>query len=103
MLQGRAHALKNAVLSAAGPQAVCGPEEAFCAPCGSRVAGPSVAMTFSYEFFEIVELHSEYEVREGLRAGFGGLAHLWPGDLQSTLWQAHSVFSIVAFRSCGAC
>lgn len=75
--------MKIAVLPAAGPQAVCGPEEAFCAPCGSRVAGPSVAITFSYEFFEIVELHSEYEVRKGLPSGFCGLAHFRPGDLQS--------------------
>ena len=45
---------------------MCGPEDAFCAPCGTSVAGPSVAMTFSYDFFEIIELHSEYEVRKGL-------------------------------------
>lgn len=56
---------RNAV-PAAEPPAVCGPEEAFCAPCGSTVAGPSVAITFSYDFFEIIELHSEYEVRKGL-------------------------------------
>ena len=77
MLCGCAHALlvKSAVLPAAGPQAVCGTEEAFCAPCGSSVAGPSVAITFSYEFFEVIELHTEFEVRKGVQVGFGGLAH----------------------------
>ena len=67
--------MTSAVLPAAGPQAVCGPEEAFCAPCGSSVAGLSVAISFSYEFFEVIELHSEFEVRKGLQVGFGGLAH----------------------------
>ena len=51
-------------VSATGPQAVCGPEEALCAPCGQQTTGPSVALTFSYEFFELVELHSDYEVRQ---------------------------------------
>ena len=83
--------MKSAVLPAAGRQAVCEAEDGFCAPCGSSVAGPSVAITFSYEFFEIVELHSEFEVREGLRVGFGGLAQFRPGDLQSHLQQAYSI------------
>ena len=84
---------------------MCGPEEALCAPCGSGVAGPSVAITFFYEFFEIVELHSEYEVRKGSRAGFGGLAHFRPCNLQSSLWQAYYVFKSITIGiwSYGAC
>ncbi|KAK9834170.1 hypothetical protein WJX81_004930 [Elliptochloris bilobata] len=44
-----------------GEAAICRPEEALCAPCGAAVAGPSVALTFSYDFFDVVVLGSEFE------------------------------------------
>ena len=42
--------------------AACNPEQGHCAPCGAALGGPSVALTFSYDFPEAVDLHSEYEV-----------------------------------------
>ena len=46
----------------AGKRALCQPEDTLCAPCGAVFTGPSVALTFSYDFFEEVVLHTEYEV-----------------------------------------
>ena len=42
---------------------LCQPEDTLCAPCGEELLGPSVALTFSYDFFDAVLLHTEYEVR----------------------------------------
>lgn len=50
----------QALLAAAGQQ-VCKAEDA-CAPCGAALAGPSVTLTFSYDYFEAAVLHSEFEV-----------------------------------------
>ena len=44
-------------------------EGPFCAPCGAMLAGASVALTFSYDFFDVVALDTELEV-EPLRASF---------------------------------
>ena len=38
-------------------------EGPFCAPCGAVLAGASVALTFSYDYFDVVVLDSEFEVR----------------------------------------
>ena len=48
-------------LLAAAVQQVCTAEDA-CAPCGAALAGPLVAVTFSYDYFEAAVLYSEYEV-----------------------------------------
>lgn len=37
-------------------------EGPYCAPCGAVLAGASVALTFSYDYFDVVVLASEYEV-----------------------------------------
>lgn len=34
-----------------------------CAPCGVALLGPSVALTFAYDYFDVVVLESEFEVR----------------------------------------
>ncbi|KAK9825358.1 hypothetical protein WJX81_003161 [Elliptochloris bilobata] len=39
----------------------CRGEEALCAPCGAALTGPLVALTFSYDFFEIISLDSDIE------------------------------------------
>lgn len=45
-----------------GPEGACREHEALCAPCGAALAGPVVALTFAYDYFEVVELDSEFEV-----------------------------------------
>ena len=46
----------------AGKRALCLPEDTLCAPCGAVFTGPYVALTFSYDFFDVVALHSDFEV-----------------------------------------
>lgn len=43
----------------------CMLEEAFCAPSGAQLAGPVVALTFSYDYPEVVDsvMDSDFEVR----------------------------------------
>ena len=41
---------------------MCQPDDTLCAPCGAELVGPSVALTFSYDFFDAVVLHTEFEV-----------------------------------------
>ena len=41
---------------------LCQPEDTLCAPCGAEFVGPSVALTFTYDFFDAVVLHTEFEV-----------------------------------------
>ena len=50
-------------------RAICGPEGALCAPCGAELAGPSVAITFSYDYFDVVVLRTEFEARLSLTSG----------------------------------
>ena len=47
----------------AGSGAACR-SGALCAPCGAALTGHSVALTFSYEYFDVVALHTEFEVRQ---------------------------------------
>ena len=48
---------------APGSDMACRLEEGpFCAPCGAVLAGASVALTFSYDFFDVVVLDTEFEV-----------------------------------------
>ena len=37
-------------------------EGPFCAPCGAMLAGASIALTFSYDYFDVVVLDTEFEV-----------------------------------------
>ncbi|KAK9825364.1 hypothetical protein WJX81_004084 [Elliptochloris bilobata] len=46
---------------AKGGANLCNLQGALCAPCGAPLAGPSVALTFSYDFFEMVVLDSDFE------------------------------------------
>ena len=46
-----------------GPAGICREHEALCAPCGAALTGPVVALTFAYDYFEVVELDSEFEVQ----------------------------------------
>ena len=41
---------------------MCRPGEALCAPCGAPLTAHSVALTFSYDFFDVVVLPTEFEV-----------------------------------------
>lgn len=63
---GRAlsHGLCSAGQSGApGSDMACRLEEGpFCAPCGAVLAGASVALTFSYDYFDVVVLDTEFEV-----------------------------------------
>ncbi|KAK9818906.1 hypothetical protein WJX81_000729, partial [Elliptochloris bilobata] len=50
--------------SALAVNPVCIPDDGeglLCAPCGAGLAGPSVLITFSYDYFDVVVLDSEYE------------------------------------------
>ncbi|KAK9834205.1 hypothetical protein WJX81_008121 [Elliptochloris bilobata] len=47
--------------NAKGAKASCSPEEGLCAPCGAVLDSPSVGLTFSYEYFDAIELHSDFE------------------------------------------
>ena len=58
---GRVADIERQALLAAAGQEVCTAEDA-CAPCGAALAGPSVILTFSYDYFEAAVLHSEFEV-----------------------------------------
>ena len=46
----------------AGNSALCRPGDALCAPCGAGLVGHSVALTFSYDFFDAVVLRTDFEV-----------------------------------------
>ena len=41
---------------------MCRPEDTLCSPCGAELVGPSVALTFSYDFFDVVVLHTDFEI-----------------------------------------
>lgn len=45
-----------------GPGGTCREHEALCAPCGAALTGSFVALTFAYDYFEVAELDSEFEV-----------------------------------------
>ena len=49
-------------MCSAGTKTLCQPEDTLCAPCGAELVGPSVALTFSYDFFDAVLLHTDFEV-----------------------------------------
>lgn len=46
----------------AGNSALCRPGDTLCAPCGAELVGHSVALTFSYDFFDVVVLRTDFEV-----------------------------------------
>ena len=45
-----------------GAKGTCDVRESLCAPCGAALAGPCVALTFAYDYFEVAELDGEFEV-----------------------------------------
>ena len=49
-------------MCSAGKGPLCQPDNTLCTPCGAELLGPSVALTFSYDFFDVVVLHSDFEV-----------------------------------------
>lgn len=57
-----AEAYEQNALGEPGPGPTCRLEESYCAPCGAAMAGPSVSLTFAYDYFDVVVLQSDYEV-----------------------------------------